>query len=294
MPLYVSGETVLNATALGGVAAINFISQDGEFRPVADGLTDPGFAGILQSTQRLGIATYDLKQGIAAAGWNGTALSGAGLLSYVRPLTAGSVSASASSYLLTIATGMLVPRSLSAAQGSPAMLELECIPYNTSGTIPFTFATSSAAFNTPTQNQAYTLGPVLLNGSAIADVESVQIDFGINEQILMSDGTTFVKSAAIESRMPVVTINTRSAALASQVLAGGFAVTQLDIYFRRVTVGAGIAANASEVHALCSINVGVASNLQVQGRNVGTTIRVLPFYASATAVVALSSDVAIP
>lgn len=294
MPLYVSGETVLNTTPLGGVAAINFISSDGEFRPVADGLPDPGFVGILSSNQRVGISTYDLKQGIAAAGWSGTALSGAGLLSYVRPLTAGSVSASASSYLLTVATGMLVPRSISAAQGQAAVMEIECIPYNSAGTIPFTFASSSASFNTPTQDQGYTLGPVHLNGTAIADVESVQVDFGIMESILMSDGHTFAKSASIEGRMPVVTINTKSAALASQVLAGGYAVTQLDIYFRRVTVGGTIAANASTVHALISINVGSASNLQIQGRNVGTTIRVLPYYAGATAVVALSSDVAIP
>jgi len=292
---YQGTETVFNTTAFGGATDVEIAVMDQVATPLADASPDPGFAGVLASAVRIGISTYDIKQAIAAAGFGGSALSGAGFLAYLRPIAASGIRAAASSYLVTAATGTVLPRSLAATQGGYARFGLDVLPWNTSGTNPITIATSSASLNTPTQDQCYTLGPVYLNGTRLADIQNVGINFGIAESVEFGDGDTWPKHIGIIARLPVITLTSLDAALFDQIDAGGLSVSQLDLYFRRVTLGGGgNTAEASSAHIKIAANVGIIDSPMVRGTRSEVTASFRPYVAGGTAQIFRSSDVAIP
>ncbi len=292
---YHGTEVVFNATAFGGVTNADIMVMDQAATPLADASPDPGFAGVFSSAVRIGLMTYDLKQGIAAAGFGGSALAGAGFLAYLRPIAASGIRGNASSYLLTAATGSVFPRSLNATQGAPATFGLDVIPYNSSGTNPITFATSSASLNTPTQDQCYTLGPVFLNGTRLSGIQSVGISLGIQETVEFGDGDVWPKHVGIISRLPIITLSSLDVALFDQIDAGGLAVTQLDMYFRKGTLGGGgVVAEATSGHIKIAANVGMIDSPTIRGTRSEVSATFRPYVASGTAQIIMSSDEAIP
>lgn len=291
---YVTEEVVFNTTALGGVGTFALNVSDREFRPLADGSPDPGFIGTVESEVRAMLATHDIKNGYTYCGFGGYALTGNGLVVYARPLATAGIRGATDSQRITIATGLVVPRRLTAAQGVAAMLEMEVIGFKSDGTTPIAIATNSTALTSPTQNIAYTLGPCYLNGSQLSDVDSLEIDFGVAELPLRSDGLIYMKNAGIIGRMPVIRLGTRDAALMATVAAGGLAVTQFDAYLRRLTLGGGgTAAGASSVHTKIAVNVGMAKSLAAGGRPHRNGIEIHPYKDSSEQVV-ITFDEALP
>lgn len=295
MAQFITEELLFNTTALGGVTTLGLAVNDSEFRPFADGSPDPGFAGVVMSDSRVRIATYDVKNGLTYAGFAGYDLTGAGLKAFARPVANSGIRTNSGSYLITMATGLVLPRRLSASQGANAVLEMEAIGYNTSGTVPITIASSSTALSSPTQDVAFTLGPAVLNGSAVVDLTSMSIDFGIQELMNYADGLIYPKSVGIVGRAPVIRLGLRDAALAAAIVAGGYAVTQLDLYLRRLTLGGGgTTSGASSVHVKVAVDVAMARGLSMGGRPNETGIEVLPYYGGSTAQMVLTTDQALP
>lgn len=292
---FVTGEVSINGNAVGGVAEYNFASVDGEFRPLADGSPDPGFAGILDNDSRAMFSSYDIKSWLTYALFNGLPLATGGLVAYARPVTGGAIRAAAGSQKFTIATGVMVPRRLSAAQGQNAQIDMEVIGFTSDGTTPIAVASSSDAFLAPTQNLAWTLGPAYLNGTLLADLQSIELDYGLTVDVVKADGLIFAKDAGITSRLPVINVQTLSPAIASTILAGGLPATQFDFYLRKVTLGGGgTVAGASTVHIKCAVDVAMVRGLTVGGRRSATGFQVVPYYGGSAAQIVLSVDQALP
>lgn len=289
-----SGEVMFNTTAVGGFSEVMLGVDDSVWRPLADGSPDPGFVGTLGSRVIVGLSTYDIENALTYASPDGYPLTGAGFKAWNRNIAHGSTRTTTGGYLLTVAEGMVVPRRLSAAQGVNAQLAMEVIATNANGAIPFTYAANTDAFNAPTQDVAFTLGKILMNGSALADVQSIDLDFGIQVVAPQSDGLPYPKKAGIIERLPILSITTMDIALPATILAGGYAVTQIDAYLRNLTVGASVGAAASSLHIKMAGNVGMACNLRAGGRP-GTVTFDVPLYAAGgTAMLILTPDQAIP
>ena len=292
---FLTGEAKFNTTVLGGVAAVLFSANDIPFRPLADGMPDPGFFGILESRPRIGLSTYDIKAALSYASLDGTALSGAGFTAPWRPVAKDGIRTAANSYLLTVPAGMVLPRRLSVSQGSNAQIDLEIIACNTSGTIPFTFASSSTSLFAPTQDVAYTLGPVYLNGSQLTDVQGIDIDFGIREWVTGGDGLPFPKSCGVIERLPIIQVRTLDPSIGATLLAGGYVATQFDVYLRRlIQGGGGTDSGSNSTHLKIACNVGGAHSLGMGARMSETGFTLEPYYASSTAQMILTADQALP
>lgn len=292
---YVSGECSLAGTALNGISELGLNISDEEFRALADGSPDPGIAAVLASGVRCSLRTYDVKNAIANAAFAGTAISASGgFKAYLREIPANAIRTTGG-YLFTMANGLMLPRRLSVSQGSEASMEFEAIGYNSSGTIPFTYASTTDALLSPTQNVAYTLGPVVINGATTLNlVQGWDLDFGIGESVSMGDGATWPKHAGIISRMPSIAIRTLDLSLGASILAGGYALSQIDFYLRRLTVGGGgTEAIGSSVHIKIACNVASMMSMSFGGRRATLGARVLPYKSGGTEQIVLTSDTAI-
>jgi hypothetical protein len=107
---------------------------------------------------------------------------------------------------MTVASGVIVPVSLSLTQGQPAVLTMQVIPAKSDGTDPIAFSTAARpAYSAVTGH--FTLGTVKLNGTSISDdVQSVTVNFNFTVERVMGNGRPFPKSAFITQRTPTASI----------------------------------------------------------------------------------------
>jgi hypothetical protein len=97
--------------------------------------------------------------------------------------------------------------------------------------------------------QYYTLGPVVLNGTALPGVSSWSLDLGVKTLVEAADGESYPSWCGVESHSPVLTVACRGLAAWYDVGVGGLPVTSLAFYLRKKLLDrAGCEANGSAVH----------------------------------------------
>jgi len=107
----------------------------------------------------------------------------------------------------TIVEGMLIPVTLSLADGASAALSCQVILTSADGTTtPLTLTGSQALVASAGAGAGWTLGAVTLNGSTLEGVESVTINFGISPMTLGGSGTPYPTFTAVSKMDPTITI----------------------------------------------------------------------------------------
>lgn len=270
----------------------------------ADGMVDPSYVAVMSQSPSAAFTTSALATVLAKCGISGLAIAadadeyGADL--YLQKLAEGATRASGSSHIrLRAAKGILVPRSLSAAQGAGvATLGLELIPTWNGSADPLVIATSQALAGTPSVGEAFTVGPVSINGAQVEGIQSITVDFGITLETLGSDGGVWPTFVCIRERRPTFRIETTDAGVINTFGLTGAAQGGTDsvIYLRKMAEGGTRVADVTAEHISFTIDEGHIACGPLRASHpgrIGAELIITPTYDGTDPIIAISTATAI-
>ena len=174
------------------------------------GEVDATHGGITEVKPILGFSTTDIKAALVAfGGQTGTPIvpTTAEFLFWLQKSDAGGVrSAGATHIKATSTVGIVVPRTLTMPAGGQASISYEAIFLSPDGAaLPVIFtANQTVDAGQAGADDAYVLGPVVLNGQTIENVSEVTYDFGIT--LFEGIANPYMTEIAINSRRPKFSI----------------------------------------------------------------------------------------
>jgi len=121
----------------------------------------------------------------------------------------GTFSGSNDHMVVASALGLLCVASLTCRQGVAAEARCDYWSLYDGSTKPITLsvAGNASGITAPAVNTKYYLGPVKINGTALTDVQSVEIIPGLDVRWIAGDGDVFPKKCAIYLRRTVIRIS---------------------------------------------------------------------------------------
>jgi hypothetical protein len=123
---------------------------------------------------------------------------------------------------------------ISARQKGAAEISCSLIPTFDGTNAPLSVAGSSAVpVLGALPQQYYTLGPVVVNGAALAGVSDWSLDLGVKTNVEAADGESYPSWCGVESHSPVLTVNCRAIGAWYTAGMGGTALTSLAFYLRK-------------------------------------------------------------
>lgn len=200
---------------------------------------------------------------------------------------------------VAIATGLVIPRTLSCSSGGEARLTFDVVGVNAAGTTCPVALTESQALPTVSGISAlFTLGPVKINGTQLEGNSDVSIDFGIRERLIQLDGVPYPQAVVIDSIMPKVTIKNKNAsALATLGLAGtAQGATDSVIYFRKMLANGIRTADGTAEHLSFTIDDGIWSAIDKSANHPNeaeTGVEIEPVYDGTNEPLVFSAAAAI-
>lgn len=139
----------------------------------------------------------------------------------------------------TSTKGWIGITSIAAAQNSPATASLAYWILHDGTNVPLVAASGQAlGGSAPTLTSLYYLGPVYLNGSLLPDVQSINIEPGLNYQVVAGDGEVWPQNGAIYTRTPRLHMTSLNPALMATLSAAFLTQgTTLAFYLRKAATG---------------------------------------------------------
>jgi len=175
---------------------------------------------------------------------------------YAEELAHGGGGASGSAHFQTlIDQAHLIPRSLRAEQGSPAVLSFDIVGTYDGTNAPIQINADQAlpTFPDPFTPQLWTVGPVFFNTTRI-ETRSVNIDFGITDEQLSRDGELYARKSVTTARAIMVEVETLNLETLSTVTADGLDQATVKVFFRKLTEQGAPVADATATHIGITLN----------------------------------------
>lgn len=216
---YVPYSIGVNSTIIDQIRARGFINGIGIQRPMLDGKVDPEFAAIMDIVPGGTITTTAIEKGLTVCGIDALPIT-SNVDIYFQKVAPNSTRATGTNHVaMSLATGLLVPRRISAQQSQVATYELEVIASSNDGTTaPHSITAGQALAGSPATTEQFTLGPFTLNGTVI-ECQGVEIDFGIDVKVERADGSPYARLVYVHERMPTITLTVPDIAA---ITGGGF------------------------------------------------------------------------
>lgn len=276
------------STQLAGVFEVNPAARGRVERPTADGAVEAYLAFLLEQDPRLEVSTYDVAAALSLTGFG--ALSG-GVTAWDALVDADGVKLAEGAVQYSAAHAVTMPRRLSASQEGPCTVSLESVV--TGGTWSVATGQTLSAFADGGNDVFYGLGPVHLNGTPITGVRGVEVDFGIGEGLLRTDGDVAIAAVAALGKLPSVLLRV--------VPDGGLGVAGVqaaldgedgfEVWFRK---RAAFGYAAGSVHVKLQFLNGQIRREGTTGRQREVQYRVIPSRVTATATMSISTAAALP
>lgn len=272
----VNVATVADTVLIDQVTDLSYENELVEALLSGDGAVDPAFLALASQQIRLNFTTSMLKS-VLDENSNGFLIDGIpiaadeshdGIEFWFQKFAEGATRASGGVHQkMTVKKGILIPTGLTARQGETAMLALQALATYDGTNNPVVLATA-ALEGTPTLDEAYTLGPCNINGSALDNVQSVQIAPNITPALLSGDGAVWAKFVAIGERKPLITIMTTNAAVLGTYGLVGTAIgaSDVQIFLRKRTEGAALLADATAEHIKITVYDGMVSTRRINAQ----------------------------
>jgi hypothetical protein len=261
---------------------------------LADGISDPVALAMFQGNPTERFSTLDVARALTVLGLGGYAATAAvdfylRLCSDLGLRTAGAVNLKISQY-----RGLIVPTDISASQGGAAKINFNAIGEYNGTNAPYSIAVNQAV-PTTIAPCLFTLGPVILNGTAIGGVSSMRMALNYQVGSVAADGEVWPSKVWIQSRRPIITIRTTQASLINTFGTVGAAITAsyVTIYLRQMSPDGIIYANNTSNHIKFvipagKINVGPVSANGNDAADCEVTIR--PRYNLAADMITASTN----
>jgi hypothetical protein len=259
----------LGTPVIGGVSSSTFDDGINVQSPDVDGSVEARIAVALEGKPSISLVSEEVARVLAVTGAKGvdiSTLSGGVVLYFKRLGIVGNASGS-SHVTVTIAAGVVVVDSYGGTQGQTAKINFRVVPGNASGTNPVAIA-SNAALPTLQAPEVFTLGPVKLNGTAVAGVQSWNI--AMAPQVIQAgdSGHAYPTMVSLENSTPTCEVSTLDLAAFSTLTAAGFVTqgaTDTSLFLRAVTNGGTLVADATENHLLVQIAAGIWTRTSTGG-----------------------------
>lgn len=248
----------VNNTMIDQVTSFGISSGLEQFILSVDGGVDPTFAAVKSLVPKISLSTNAIASGLGVAGMNAANITSDALF-YFQKLADGGTRATGDSHLkMTVAKGMVFPRSISASHDEPAEMSYEVLCLTDGGGAPVVIEKNQALSGTPVVDQLYVAGPVVINGTTLSGVKSINIDFGIKETVLASDGEVYPSFAGIMNRQPKISIDLFDLDVMADFGIAGVPQGDTDtiIYLRKVAPGGTRVADATAEHIAFTIDAG--------------------------------------
>jgi hypothetical protein len=177
----------------------------------SDGQVDPTFVAVLNQTPGISFGSTAIATILAACGISGTIIDSdvtyPGMECWFQAMDEGGTRKGASSHLMmTVNEGILVPRTIQANQDGVATIELEAVITHDGTNDPIVIADSQSLSGSPAVSEAFTCGPVKINGTTLEGIQSITFDPGIQVHPQGGDGQVWPTFCGIMSRRPSIRI----------------------------------------------------------------------------------------
>ena len=238
----VSRAFTLYAATLNGTLLDQIDSQDldtgiEQFLLNFDGGVDPVYAAVKSHNPKISLSTTAIMRALDLCSINGLAMT-AGLF-YFQKISQGSAprDAGSSHVLLTAETGMILPRILQAGHDTPATMSYDILCKMNAVNAPLVATKNVSLTGSPVADEVFVAGPVFINGTELAGVQNINIDYGLNEFVMGGDGEVYTSFIGIMNRQPRITIELPDMDVLADLGIGGVAQDATDdsvVYLRKV------------------------------------------------------------
>jgi len=263
--------------AIGNVFALGtVVTSAGQINQIESSAVNPGvetmiygstgqverrFGAVMFQAPVLSFATSAIARALGFAGLNGLALAGTASDFYFQKVAQGSTRTNTACVKMSASYGLLCPRTISAADRQHAVLNYELAARSNDGTTaPLAVAVDQTMPAVTADDQLFTVGPAAINGTAIADVQSITIDLGLQLVITSGGGESYPTFVAIARRAPSIVIATHDMVLAD-TLGQHVAQSTTDsiVYLRKIAKNGTRVANGTAEHISFSVDDGIIS-----------------------------------
>lgn len=252
---------VMGATTLTGVRRKSVDPAIQIALEMMGGATQPSFGGLLQQDPGISFGITDIARMLTVTGVGTLDIPGsvASVVSYWANMeNKKTVTAGAAHDRERILAGMIVPMRINARQGQFAEMDVSVLPIYDGTNNPIIFDTAQS-LPTGVVSQAFTLGPVSVNGTAVNGGLSMVIDFGFSIERIAGDGDTWPTFVCTYANAPRIELATPNRALLNQLgLSGGNITADVVAYLRGMERNKKAYANASAQHIKFTAVDGVA------------------------------------
>lgn len=213
MDIYTIAAIKHATTVIKGIQSQSLNPQVAAILLSGSGEVDAGFSAIGEIRPEMGFGTTAIKTALAnLGGINGIAIAASNMDFWLQKTVAGGLRAGITSHIkCTPVAGIVVPGAISMPSGRQASMTYRAVFISADGTASPIAVVANASLDASQgpADEAWTFGGASLNGSALAGVDDVTLDFGISLWVTASDGKVYPIHVCIANRRPVVTISTR-------------------------------------------------------------------------------------
>ena len=270
----------------------------------SDGAVDPTYVAVMSQSPSMALSTSALATVLAACGISGLSVVADadefGADFYLQKLLEGGTRAVGNSHLrMRSSKGMLIPLSLTASQGALATLSMSYVPIFDGTLDPVVISNIAPLVGAPAVGEAFTLGPVYVNGAQVEGVQSVTINFGISLEVIGSDGGVWPTFVSIGSRRPTISVETTDASILNTFGLTGAAQAATDsaVYFTKMAEGSTRVADLTAEHISFTVDaghIGVGAISATHPGRASAGLTITPTYDGTNAIIAISTATALP
>ena len=220
------------------------------FRGRSAGEIDPLFTAIREQKAGFEAESMEIKRVLDAIGIDGLAISSVATMYLKQVAQKGTRTAAASSAHTTLGinSGMICWNRIQAQHNEPATVSLQVAAIYNGTNDPIVGTNDTTLSGTPAADQFWTCGPISLNGTTYAGIQSMSLDLGIDLFWRGADGEAWPTFVAIRQRDPVLEFTTIDPKAWGLYSLNGVALSSGAAYLRKFANNADRVAVATEEH----------------------------------------------
>jgi len=279
------------------IAGIQNVSLNSGLQTLAQGGNESIYnthGALVSGAPAASLSTIDLKTFLDQCGVTAmkidNGLSGDGLILYCPKYAPGAsreANDASTHWSATLASGMLVPRTLSVSHQQTAAISADAIATFDGTTAPVTFAETAdlPAGIYPSVAAEWTLGKIMLNAVPLTGLQNVTIDFGIQLIVRGSDSSTFPLIVSVEKTQPVITVVGAHIGDTATLTEQGvyYTAEQVVLYLKKKAEGGTFVVDGTAEHIKMTLGKARADWVSIDGNPKTITMRLTSWYTAGVA-----------